>query len=521
MKNLSKIFVGCLFAIGCLAVAAPAKAFYFEMPPLLKAAIDNFKFYAAEAQENTEQPAVVQPQAPSTCMVNGVEQPGSCEQYNNQSGQTNQPQPGQPGQPGQPNQMNQQPQQGQPMNQPGPSNEQMLKDMKRGVTDVERQLNKFELMLNNFKKKGTVISSSTDATMIELKGLIQKFKSITSAEELQDMDMNELWDKMRSLEEERRNLEQMDNIMREMKRIESGIKTFEGQMNKLAKKKIIAPAGVTDNLAKIKALIAEIKSGKMDNAQDIFDLMQELDQNRGLMEMMVRWPQTLKQVDREIKNLEAELKRDKVIVTRLNKKGIDLLSIQAQLEEAIKKLKEVRDEAKAKIAESPEDSFDLIQNDFFGQMDDVWENSRIINAMNNFAQFQANSTREMNKAQQQINALKKKKVDTAELQDLLTQAKAKVTEVKGLFKVKPLDPDAVIDALSELQSLNQDFGDKMAELTGTETAMPWETGPQQFQQIQVSPSLDKLIPRPAAATMDMTQTCNINGVEVSGGACQQ
>ena len=44
---------------------------------------------------------------------------------------------------------------------------------------------------------------------------------------------------MRDLENERQNLEQMDNITREMRRIEKNVNTFEKQVQKLAKQKCV------------------------------------------------------------------------------------------------------------------------------------------------------------------------------------------------------------------------------------------------------------------------------------------
>ena len=85
-----------------------------------------------------------------------------------------------------------------------------------------------------------------------------------------------------------------------MRRIESNVNTFEKQVQKLAKQNIV-PAVVSENLGKVKAAIADIKAGKMENAGDIFDLMRDLDENRGQMEMLARWPQTVKEMDRQVK----------------------------------------------------------------------------------------------------------------------------------------------------------------------------------------------------------------------------
>lgn len=493
------VFASLAAAVVLFTATLPAKAFYLEVPSYFK---DLFPKTSAQESGETMAPAqpIISP-APmpvvdgtavppntginpsATCLVNGKELPGTCDQYNKQPRQDGNNQP--PTVNGQ----------GQGDNR-GPDNERMLKDIKRGVADVERQLKKFETMVAKFEKQGTAISGDLKSKISALKALIEKYKAVTSAEELQEMNMDELWQGMRDLEEERQNLERMGNVLREMKRIESGVKIFEKQIAKLIKQKVTMPADITANLEKVKSIIAAIKGGQTENAEEIFEAMQELDQNRGQLEMLTRWPQTVKEMDRELKNLVRETKRAKTIADRLSKKGMDLSGTYAELEAAVNKMKETRDAAVAKMqAGEAEDAFEMVQNDFFGQMEDTWQGHKIIMTMSNFGQFNADFTRGIAQAQKQIKMVERKKLDTVELKDLLAQAKAKGAEVKEMFKAKPLDPDNVMAVLEELEDLRQEFDQTVAELTGAEEEMPWEKGPQQFQSMQVSPTLQKLIPR--------------------------
>ena len=505
---MKKIILGGFLALALsLTVALPAKAFYLEVPSYFK---DLFpKTSAQEGATMAPKPIMESPQLgqpsispalepitdgtailpntginPSaTCLVNGKELPGTCDQYNKQPQQDGNNQP--PTVNGQ----------GQGDNR-GPDNERMLKDVKRGVTDVERQLKQFKMMVSKFEKQGTVISEDLKSKITTLKTLIAKYKTITSAEELQEMNMDELWQGMRDLEEERQNLERTANVLREMRRIETGVKMFEKQIAKLVKQKVTMPADITANLEKVKTIIAAIKSGQTENAEDIFEAMQELDQSRGQLEMLARWPQTVKEMDQELKNLVRETKRAKTIADRLSKKGMDLSGTYAELEAAVNKMKETRDATVAKMqAGESEEAFEMVQNDFFGQMEDTWQGHKIIMTMNNFGQFNADFTRGIAQAQREIKAVERKKIDATALKDLLTQAKAKGAEVKEMFKAKPLDPDSIMAVLEELEDLRQEFDQMLAELTGAEEEMPWEKGPRQFQSMQASPTLQKLIPR--------------------------
>lgn len=552
MLNIKKIIALTIVVAGVLLVAAPAKAFYLELPNVLKFWQGTTKAQEAPALapapapvvETRLAPAPTEPLPPQgdvkvdesnpspapmpspeetrpyiapmpnssfgggekpqqTCRVNGEERPGSCEQYNNQPTQggwengDNNRDNGDRDQ-----KMQQQDQERQKKDQ-----ERQLKDVRRGINDVERQLRQFEQMVAKFEKQGIAASEDLKSKISNLKAMIEKYKAVTSVEDMQEMNMDELWQSMRDLEEERQNLERTGNVLREMKRIESGVKMFEKQIAKLAKQKVTVPADIATNLEKVKAIIADIKSGKMEKAEDIFDAMQELDQNRGQLEMLARWPQTLKEMDNQLKNLNREMKRAKTIVARLSKKDMDLSEVYAEFVAAFDKIKETRDAAVAKMqAGESEDAFETVQNDFFGQMEDTWQGHKIIMTMSNFGQFSADFTRGIAQAQRQINALARKKIDTAELKNLLEQAKAKGAEVKEMFKAKPIDPDSIMAVLEELEDLRQEFEQTMAELTGVEEEMPWEKGPSQFQSMQASPTLQKLIPRKETMQRPMNET---------------
>ena len=480
MNNTSKIFIVSVFFVGGLVLAASAaQAFYFELLGIFKNAIQSLSASRVQMQAQAQDSVQIQ-QPVVPILMDGAQQ------------QMPQVSPN-PMQPPQASSDLAQPLQNNNFQQ-GSDNERALKDVKRGAQQIAGQLKQFEALVARFEKKGVAISSDIKTKIEELKTITNKFLSAT-ADEMKDLNMDEMGQSMRDLENERQNLERMDNIMREMRRIESSINTFEKQVQKLIKQNMSVPATVSENLGKVKTAIADIKAGKMENAEDIFDLMRDLDESRGQMEMLARWPQTVKEMDRQVKNLERELKRSKSTVDRLNKNGIDLSSVYSQFESSVAKIKEIRNAAKAKIQENAEDAFDMAQNDFFGQMDDVMENQRTIMVMGNLGRFQSDFTRETNKDAQRIKTLKRQKIDTMELEDLLTQAKTKGAEVKDLLKANPLDVDAVIEALGEVENIGQEFDNKVGELTGEEDQMPWEKGPQQFKRMEVSPNLDKWIPR--------------------------
>jgi len=422
---------------------------------------------------------------------------------NNQSGQNGQGQGGQNNQGS--NQMNQggqgQGDQNQQKNQ-----ERMMQDVKRNIKQMESNLKRLETAFKNAGAKGTAIPAEVKDKLTEARSTLEAMKAAETPEAMQEIDMGALNETMQSLEQSRQDIvdsaQRMDGIKRGIKGMESGLKSFESQIARLVKQKIVIPAETTDSLNKVKTIVAAVKNAKtldeMEAAgvEDLQEVMQNLNDSRGQLEMLARWPQTLKQMDKQLTMLNSQLKKNKTIVDRLAKQNIDLAANYTGFAEAIQKLKAVRDDAVQKIKDNDSQAaFDAVQDDFFGQMDDVMQNVNVIQTMSNLGRFNSDFKRSISQAQSQIKKLKAKKLDSKEAEMILNDLNEKGKEISVMLKVKPIDAEAVTAALEEMQILNQDFSDKIAELTGVEEVMPWEQGPQQFQQPQMPDNWQQLMPQ--------------------------
>ncbi|MEK7164556.1 MAG: hypothetical protein AAB779_01275 [Patescibacteria group bacterium] len=263
-------------------------------------------------------------------------------------------------------------------------------------------------------------------------------------------------------------------------------------------------------MAKIKTVIAAIKAAKtFDEAeeagmQDLPELFQSLDEFRHQLEALSRWPQVARQITQQVRRLNTELKRAKTTVDRLKRQKIDLTDEYTAFEAAVKKLKEVAGVASAKATsgntEDVEEAFNLLENEFFGAMEEAFQSVQIIQTMTNLGRFNSDFRRGLAQAQQTINRLKRQKVDTAELQELYNEAKAKGEEVLALLRARPIDSEAIQEGLQELENLKQQFEEMAGEVSGEEEVLPWEQGKNQFQAIQLSPDISKLIPSKETAT---------------------
>ncbi len=393
----------------------------------------------------------------------------------------------------------------------GGNNEQFLKDMKRGVKQMGPSIKKFESWMAGQEKKGATIPQEMKDKLEKSKAAMSKINSAKDSAELQEMEFDPNDMDMQELERFRGEAQQQEQMLKGMQRgikgMEQGLKMFEKQVAILAKKNITIPEEISANLTELKSLITTIKNAKTYDEieaagiEDMQEKMMNLDQYRGQLEMLTRWPQTLKQINSELNKLTAALKQAKTIVNRLAKKNIDLSGQYAAFEEAVNKLKQAVTQAKDLMqAGNSEEAFSVIENDFFGQMEDTWAYQRVIMTMSNLGRFTSEYKRGIADAQRTIKALKRKKLDVSELEDLYAQSKTKGDELLQTLKAPSaeLDGEEIVAALEEMEDLRQQFEAKVAELTCEEEERPpWEQGPPQFKPILMDASLQRYMPKKA------------------------
>lgn len=434
-----------------------------------------------------------------TCRIDGIEQPGSCDQYNNQINTDGQ-QPIQNNYEGKQlmNQENQNVREQQ-------NQEKMLKDMKRGVRQMETMIKQFDTLIIKTEKAGGVIEDAIKEKVEKARELLNKIKNATTVEEMGDDTMEQLNETMQELDEIRRETleaaQRLTNIKRDIKNMERGVASFEKQLAKLQKQKVVVPQDVQDNLGKIKMIVNTIKNAKtwseVENAgvEDLGDLFDSLNESREALEMLARWPQTLKQIDKELTNFQRQIKKVKTTIDKLTKQGIDVTENYAQFTADVESLKTVREEAVAKMqAGSATEAFDLLESDFFYKMDDVAENIKIIDVMSNLGKFNSNFKRQLTAAKNTINRLARGGGDVSTLREIYAEAESKGKEIATLMKQKPIDTDTILVAVEELEEINVEFNNN-SEAMGGGSPMPWDQGQQQFKELQVSQNFNSYLPQ--------------------------
>ena len=509
MKIQYKFLVLSMAVVVLFGASLPANAFYIEIPQILKNAVSSIKTSKTSAQETSQ---ILPP--PNFAPMQNFQQPpmnqqpeftkppmmDEKQQFNNQPMN---PQPPQNQfQQKQPPMMNQDNDMGGENNKNQGDNRNFLQDVQRGAKQMERSLTQFDSLLKNTEKSGDTVKSEIKEKADKLRDMLEKAKTAKSSEDVQDFDMGEAGEIAQELEQYRRELQdqtqRLKQVKQQIKNAEQAVKTFEKQIVKA--KDCVSPE-VKTKIETLKTTITTIKNAKSwdeveaAGMEDMGEIFNDLNDSREQLEICARWPQILKQVDKQMKDLDKQLAKSKTLVAKLSAKGIDLSVPYNAFEAGVTKMKVVREEAMAKMKNNDaQGASDLLQDDLFGQMEDIMQNQQTIQTMSNLGTFNTQFKRGLSDAQKQISALKRKKMNTSELESILSEVKTKGTEISNLIKQKDADLDAVMNDMEDLQDLKMEFSDKMSELTGEDSGdLEKIMGPSQFKTIQMPSGMNQFI----------------------------
>lgn len=386
---------------------------------------------------------------------------------------------------------------------PNPTDDQKnLGAFKKGANQMNGMLNNFQKQMQGVQK-GKFPSQMQDQ-MQQAKGLINKIKDAKSTSDLGDNTVDQLQDVMGELQDNGQKMmmdtQRLNGMKKEIGNLEKNITNFQKQIDKLSKQGISAPGDVTENLNQIKTIIDAVKNAQtMNDAQNagmenMGDLMSNLNDSRQQLEMLSRWTQTSKQLDKELKNFDRMLGKDKSLVDKLSKQGVDLGDTFQKLSDGLTQLKSTRDQAAEKIKSGDaEGAYDLLESDFFDKTDDLREQQSVFDTLSNLGRFNTNFKRETASAKKMIASLGKQGQDVTDLNNQLTEIIQKGNELSDALKAKPIDIEAISSQLEDLSSLRQDFQNALQELSPDNSPKPWEQGQNQFQNLKLSPNFNNLL----------------------------
>ncbi len=257
----------------------------------------------------------------------------------------------------------------------------------------------------------------------------------------------------------------IEQFSRGVKQMQAMVKRMEP---KLVKMGVAVPPELKAALAKAPEIIEKIKKAQtadeleelIEEIQDVGDAMQEWGPRFG---DLMRLGEMLKRAGNDVKQLDRALKR----ITPYAKKNPAVADAVAEAAEIANAIKTALTEAKELAKTDPESALEKIEDDFWGRMEEFWNNIALIDMVQNLSKGLNQGKTEIRRAEQRIKTLERKKADSAVIAELkvsLDDIKGQMKEVEAVSKVKPVDLDELRAAAEELWGMVQEFENRMAEI---------------------------------------------------------
>lgn len=231
----------------------------------------------------------------------------------------------------------------------------------------------------------------------------------------------------------------------------------------LSKCGVSIPEELTNALNSSDSLAAKINGAKtadeldevMGDIQDVGSVMQDWGPRMGDLNRLC---QMLKQADRDIKQIDRSL----ASYQKKNSAKMDITEILAEHKANVDAMKQALAQAKELAKTDPDEALTKIEEDFYGNMDNVRNSEQAISTVLNISQGIRQANSDIKKIDSNIKVLKKKKVDTAEIEALAADFKQQVAEIKTMIKSK-FDVDELIDKVETAFDTREQIFDAMQE----------------------------------------------------------
>lgn len=248
--------------------------------------------------------------------------------------------------------------------------EQMLKDMKRGSAQMERGVVTVEKRLKVLEGKGVPISEETKSALEKAKSLVSKMQGVQSADEIQDLGLEDFGDIMQTLNEGLQKAEMGAQFPKMLKQANNMLKQQQSALKRAQLRATSLKINVESLLADWQNAVNGIsqavsqadqlyKDGNIEAAIDrikdnVFDAFQDIGDKQRVFEMVSNMQKMVKDADREIKNSERQ-------IARVKKQGKDTSSLESLMAQGKAKLAEIK-QAITQSNIDPDALIDLVQS---------------------------------------------------------------------------------------------------------------------------------------------------------------
>ena len=261
--------------------------------------------------------------------------------------------------------------------------------------------------------------------------------------------------------------QQLKMMNRNAAQILQQVKAARAYIAKLKTQGVNAPDDLTEALSLLEEAASKLQNAKtqddIPDMQELHDAMQTVQEGMQKLNMSAQLPRQIKQAEKEIQRAEASFKSAQA---RATKAKIDVSVQLSEFNQALAVQKETLAKIKAQAQSDPEEALNALHEEFFQNMDTVWRPYGEMQLLLNITQGIGSMAKEIKANDARITALKSKKVDITDLAELQADLKAQFNKVKEISATKPLDMEALQEAVSLLGEKKQAVSDKLQEVTG-------------------------------------------------------
>lgn len=291
---------------------------------------------------------------------------------------------------------------------------------------------------------------------------------------------------------EERQKQQQQRMLGDMKRgsaqMERQLSMIEKRIAGLKNKGAIIPADVRGAIDQIKALVDKMKNATspedmeaLMGDHDFGDLMQTINEGMQKAEMSTQLPRMLKEANRMLKQQQTSLARAQ---TRAKSMKINVDSVLTGWQKSVDAIVQgIADAGQASQNNNPEDAMDILKDKVFDAFQEIGGWEQTFSTVSNSQQMLKQADRELVKIDKQITRLKKQKEDTAELESLIVEARAKIAEIKDILSQPSVDSETLIRTIEEGQDIKEEIYAALFDLTGQQFGQ----ASQQIPGIQFKP----------------------------------
>lgn len=249
-----------------------------------------------------------------------------------------------------------------------------------------------------------------------------------------------------------------------------GLTQMKRMMERLSKRGISVPDDaralvneLSSALAKVKAAteLTEEVEAAMELLQDKGTDLGDIGQKLGMLEHL---SQAGKQVEKEFARMDKEVAK-----ARKAKTARDYPEVIAKIEGDVSALKQrwtsIRSEALSGDTD-PEDMREGME-DIFEGVGEVRQSLGLLRQLGSISKMIKSAEKEIAKFEKEIAREKKAGKDTTALASLLSEARAKLAEIKALSGQRGFDPEDLFDLMHDLEKIRNDALSELDKIAGT------------------------------------------------------